>query len=135
MFNHICSRWGLPGVDLMATPANRRVPQFVSPFPHSEALATDAFSLDWSQFGLAYAFRPTKLVPVVITKFRSSPGLWLVLIAPLRANLSWVLGLISLSLERWLLPPSPRLLSQKVLGQGLVCHPAPDRLNLHAWLL
>lgn len=135
VFRQICARWGHPEVDLMATPANRRVPRFVSPFPHPQAMATDAFALDWGQFRLAYVFPPTKLVPEVIAKFRSSPGLQLVLIAPLRANLSWVPGLMSLSRERWLLPPSSRLLSQKVLGQGLVCHPAPDRLNLHAWLL
>ena len=74
-------------VDLMATPLNAKLPVFICPYPEPKALAVDAMSVNWEEFGVAYIFPSTALMRDVITKFRGM-NLTLVLIAPWWPNQS-----------------------------------------------
>ena len=96
----IFAQWGEPQVDLFATFANRRLIKFASPYPDLRAEYKDAMSVPWDHGrGLLYAFPPFKMVPQVLQKVTQSPGVLLILIAPLQATASWFPELLELSHE------------------------------------
>ena len=131
-------RWGTPQVDLFATFLNRKVDQFVSPYPDPRALHVDALSISWQAMGLLYAFPPFKLIPAVLSKFRQSSGCKMILVAPRLMSASWMPELLELS-QGQALPlevPGEPLLTQEVRqadGSVEVHHYRP--LDLHAWRL
>lgn len=47
---HFCVMWDCPHVNLIASHWNRQIQTFVSPLPHSFALAVDAMARCWSNF-------------------------------------------------------------------------------------
>ena len=53
----LCNKLGRPSIDLFASRLNAQVEQFVSWRPDPDAVAVDAFSLDWAKFEF-YAFPP-----------------------------------------------------------------------------
>jgi hypothetical protein len=56
-------------IDLCAMAENKKYPVFVSPFPHPQAWAVDALSLDLN--GLeAYVFPPYQLIGKLLKSFR-----------------------------------------------------------------
>ena len=60
-------RWAGPlEVDLIVSPVNHRLPRWVSPFPHSDALAVDCRSIDWNAFGSFYLFPPPVMLPQLL---------------------------------------------------------------------
>ena len=60
-------RWEGPlEVNLMASPVNHRLPRWVSPFPHPDALAVDCRSIDWNTFGSFYLFPPPAMLPQLL---------------------------------------------------------------------
>ena len=132
----VFANWGEPKVDLFATFANRQIIKFVSSYPDPRAEWTDAMSIPWDNGrGLLYAFRPFKMVPQVLQKIAQSPGVRVILIAPLQQVASWFPELMDLSQE----DPIPlfvegqELLTQDVLmGNGVMDtrHFRPS--NLHA---
>ena len=96
----VFAQWGEPQVDLFATFANRRLIKFASPYPNPRAKFTDAMSVPWDHGrGLLYAFPPFKMVPQVLNKVAQSPGVHLILIAPLQETASWFPELLDLSQE------------------------------------
>ena len=130
------AKCGEPQVNLFATFANRHL-KFVLPYPDPRAEWTDAMSVPWDNGrGLLYAFPPFKMVPQVLQKIAQSPGIRVILIAPLQQAASWFPELMDLAQE----DPIPLfiegqgLLTQDVLsGDGLTetRHYWPS--NLHAW--
>ena len=60
--DHLFAAAGTPEVDLWATPFNRQLPVFASPFRHPEARAVDALSLSWNSWRFIYLFPPPALV-------------------------------------------------------------------------
>ena len=59
--------------------------KFVSPYPDPRAEWTDAMSVPWDNGkGLLYAYPPFKMVPQVLQKIAQSPGVRVILIAPLQ---------------------------------------------------
>ena len=56
-----------PDIDLFASRINHQLPRYVSYRPDSEAIAIDAFSLDWSNLDF-YAFPPFSVIPTVLNK-------------------------------------------------------------------
>ena len=94
------AQWGEPQVDLFATLANRRLIKFVSLYPDPRAEWTDAMSVPWDNGrDLLYAFPPFKMVPQVLQKITQSPGIKVILIAPLQQAASWFPELMDLSQE------------------------------------
>ena len=87
-------------VDLFTTFTNRRLIKFASPYPDPRAEFTDAMSIPWdNRRGLLYAFPPSKMVPQVLQKVVQSPGVQMILIAPLQETASWFPELLDLSQE------------------------------------
>ena len=96
----VFTQWGEPQVDLFAAFANRRLIKFESPYPDPRAEFTDAMLVSWDNGrGLLYAFPPFKMVPQVLQKVAQSPGVQMILIAPLQETPSWFPELLELSQE------------------------------------
>ena len=60
-----------PEIDLFAPRLNHQCSTYVSYRPDPEALAIDAYSLDWSNLNL-YAFPPFSVIPTVLNKLKST---------------------------------------------------------------
>jgi hypothetical protein len=74
VFDLICRTWSRPEVDLFATRFNNQCEKFVTLFPDPKAYATDAFSLDWKDLGLTYAFPPFNQIGRVLSKLYTEGG-------------------------------------------------------------
>ena len=118
----VFAKWGEPQVDLFATFANRWLIKFVSPYPDPRAEWTDAMSVPWDNGrGLLYAFPPFKMVPQVLQKIAQSPGVRVILIAPLQQAAAWFPELMDLAQDPIpLFVEGQDLLTQDVLiGDGV----------------
>ena len=62
VFRQIIDRFGDPVIDLFASKDNRKCDSYVSWFPEPEAIAIDAFTLNWNRVGFFYAFPPFALI-------------------------------------------------------------------------
>ena len=75
-------RWAGPlQVDLLASPTNYRLLQWVSLFPHPDAVACNCLSIDWNGFASIYAFPLVGLILTLLPLIRGYRGR-LVLVAP-----------------------------------------------------
>lgn len=81
-FRKIANSLGMPSVDLFATRANRLVEAYVSRRLEEEAIATDAFSVDWNQFELPIAHPPIRLIPKVLRYIQNLQTPRLILVMP-----------------------------------------------------
>ena len=118
-------------VDLFATSLNKQLPLYVSPFPDQNAVAVDALSVPWDFQGVPFAFPPTILVPLVLSKIRREQVPLVLMVAPCWPQKPWFADLLEMAVANPLyLPPM-----QDLLSQGLFVHPTPAAWNLHAWLL
>ena len=70
-FDVIESEFGTPCIDMFASRLNHLLPTYVAFRPDGDALAIDAFSIDWSVYKLAYCFPPFSLIPRVLRKANS----------------------------------------------------------------
>ena len=57
-FLPLTSQYGLPEVDLFASPSAHRLPRFLSRFLRTQAGGPDAFSEDWNKWNYIYLFPP-----------------------------------------------------------------------------
>ena len=88
IYEHVCSQWGTPTVDLFASRHNYKCERYVSWHPEPEAWRVDAFSLTWdSEF--YYAFPPFSLVARVARKLLHEKS-HAVLIAPEWTGQPWL---------------------------------------------
>ena len=119
-------------IDLFATSANRQCSIFFSPFRDPLAAGTDAFLQRWD--GLqAYEFPPWSVIPQVLAKLRSSPGMEITLIAPYWPQRTWFADLLHLLLAPPVALPLRRDLLR--LPQSHALYQGLPRLCLHAWRL
>ena len=128
----IWDTWYTPQIDLFATLYNRKLPQYVSPFPDEEAVAVDALSLSWDNM-TAYAFPPFAIMKKVAQKLEQSSNCKMLLVAPHWPNQSWFAVLTDLSIA----PPIRLPLRYDLLKQPVqeLYHQNLQILNLHAWSL
>ena len=135
----VFAEWGEPQVDLFATFGNRRLIKFSSPYPDLRAEFTDAMSVPWDHGkGLLYAFPPFKMVPQVLQKIAQSPGVRLILIAPLQETASRFPELLGLSQEdpiQLYVEGQPLLTQDVMLTDGVTETHNYRPSNLHAWKL
>ena len=74
---------------LVATFTNRHLIKFASPYPDPRVEFTDAMLVPWDNGrGLLHAFPPFKMVPQVLQKVAQSPGVQIIVIAPLQETAS-----------------------------------------------
>jgi hypothetical protein len=82
------TRMGRPHIDLFASSLNHQLQTFFAWGLDEKALATDAFTQDWS--GMAtYAFPPLALIPRVLLRVAKTPKCSLLLVAPLWPRQLW----------------------------------------------
>ena len=87
--DQINQRFGQRTLDLFASSRNNRTQKFVSLHPDQEAVATDAFTINWGQTREAlYINPPFILLPRVLQKLRADQAR-AVLIAPLWTTAMW----------------------------------------------
>ena len=98
VFNLLCSKWGLPQVDLFATRFNFKIPRFVSPVPDQRAWAVDALSQPWEGLEV-YAFPPVSLLNLVVSKVVDQGCRRMILIARGWPNMPWFWDLVNLSVQ------------------------------------
>ena len=60
--------FGIPEVDLFATRLNHKCQKYVSWKPDPKSIAIDSFTIDWSEYHLAYAFPTFAIIPMVLQK-------------------------------------------------------------------
>ncbi|KAI8480797.1 hypothetical protein Bbelb_414820 [Branchiostoma belcheri] len=130
----VATEWSLErntqGVDLFASRTNRQLEQYVSWHPEAEAMGTDAFTLRWNEWELAYAFPPFKLIPPTLQKVREDRA-QVILIAPVWDTAVWYPVLLEMVVEEpILLPQHEHLLIQVESG---LPHPEGSKLQLAAW--
>ena len=87
-FNLIVDKLGKPNVDLFASRLNNKCEAYFSWEPDPQATNVDAFSVDWSQFSLCYAFPPFNLITKVIRKMVHDQA-ELLLVAPKWTTQVW----------------------------------------------
>ena len=109
VFNKIIQLTGPLQVDLFASRLTNQLRDYVSWRPDPEAMATDAFSLDWTQF-LGYANPPWNLVGRVLAQVRQQRA-QLVLVAPVWKSQVWYPTLLAMLVRKpLLLPALPNLI-------------------------
>ena len=132
VFSLLCSKWGVPRVDLFATSFNHKLPRFVSPVLDQKAWAVDALSLSWENLDV-YAFSPVSLLNQVVSKMVDQGCLRMILVAPGWPNMPWFWDLVRLSVQvPFQLPLQRDLVTQPF---NSVLHRNLSNLNLHASLL
>ena len=136
-FTRVCSLWGTPSVDLMATVTNRVVPEFISPVAHPAALGADVFRTPWPPRDLLYVFPPTSIVPKILNLIRQRDPHRIIVIAPMSSTKVYHPDLLEMALA----PPVPICRQVGTLQQTLPTedtpriHRAPELFQLAAWLV
>ena len=87
IFDDLCSKFGIPEIDLFATRINTQLPVYASWRPDPGSVAVDAFSLCWRNF-YAYAFPPFSLIPRCLKKNREEGGT-LLMVVPYWPTKAW----------------------------------------------
>ena len=70
VFHNICTHFGSPVVDIMASASNHKVATYVSWHPDEHAFAIDAFNISWRQFSLIYCFPPFNMIGKCLMKIQ-----------------------------------------------------------------
>ena len=109
VFSRICQLTGPLQVDLFASRLTNQLSSYASWRPDPEAVATDAFSLDWTQFQ-GYANPPWNLVGRVLSHVRNQRA-DVVLVAPVWKSQAWYPMLLEMLVQQpLLLPDKPNLI-------------------------
>ena len=98
IFRTIVSVFGKPEVDLFASRLNHKLDRFVSWKPDPQAIAVDAFSLDWAN-DMFYAFPPFSCVGRVVEKILEDNAEG-ILVVPHWPTRPWWGRLIALNLRK-----------------------------------
>ena len=78
-----------PTVDFFASPGNAKLPQFVSRWPHFQAIATDALNCPLHQFHHIYANPPWTLIAKWLHRLRENPHLLCLMVCPYWVSAPW----------------------------------------------
>ena len=115
-------------IDLFASRVNFQLERYVAWQPDPSSWATDAFSLDWSEFS-PYCFPPFSLIPRVLQRLELARA-DCTLIAPLWTTQAWYTKLLRLLVDiPILLPKTRKLVTHPLTGE---CHPALNKSRLMA---
>ena len=103
VFNRIVNILGQPTIDLFASRLNYQLTPYVSWLPDPQAMAIDAFTLDWTNHFL-YAFPPFSILPQFLQKLEMDQA-QAILIAPNWPTQPWYPKLTRLLIRKPLLLP------------------------------
>ena len=111
-------RWAGPlQVDLLVSLTNYRLPQWVSLFPHPDAVACNCLSIDWNGFASIYAFPLVGLIPTLLPLIRGY-RCRLDLVAPWDPQAPWLPFLLQQARDHLHLRTTPF----QFCGRGQVFH-------------
>ena len=88
VFRKICRSFFIPDIDLFATRLNKQLSKYVSWFPEPDAIASDAFSILWSDFK-PYIFSLFSLIDRVLEKIQQDQVRKAILVVPMWATQHW----------------------------------------------
>lgn len=71
-FNELKSKLGEPDVDMFASRLNHKTPHYIAWRPDPGAVASDAFTIDWSHYNLIYCFPLFSLIGKVLQFIQES---------------------------------------------------------------
>ena len=125
------SPWGPPTVDLFANSLTNQLPNYFSPCPDQDAMATDALVSSWPKEVL-YAFPPTTIMDRVLLKIQQERPKHLLLLAPYWSMTTWFSTLWNLSTSIKHVPSNVLTLHQPHLSFE---HPNPDSIYLALWCI
>lgn len=84
----ICRNWFKPEVDLFASKENHLLEKYVSWGPDPQAIASDAFLLNWAEFDSVFIFPPFRLLLRCLQKIRQERPRG-ILVAPFWPTQPW----------------------------------------------
>ena len=148
IFHKINQKLGPLQVDLFASRLTTQLPHYASWRPDPEAMACDAFSLDWSQMK-GYANPPWNLIGKVLSQVQSQQTS-LVIVTPLWKSQPWYPVLLGMTTEIPLLLPEkrdliqpthrvnqpdiiPRLVAWTISGKDTETNAFQERLRNSSW--
>ena len=99
-----------PDIDLFASRLNHQVDRYVSYQPDPQAVAVDAFLVNWKDFDVFYAFPPFSLITQVLQKIQCQGTTGLLIVADWPTQI-WYPKLMQMLIDYPLLiPPQEKLL-------------------------
>lgn len=100
--------WVQPVVDCFASPGNKKYPQFISRFPHWEAVAVDSLNCPLERFSHIYANPPWNLIFQFLNRLRENKHLTCMLIVPYWVGATWYPLLVKMQIPKsqaFFIPP------------------------------
>lgn len=119
-FRTICQHFQTPSIDLFASRINHQLKTYCAWQPDPGAIAIDAFTLNWSDFNLVYAFPPFSIIGRVLQKI-AFDQVRAIVIVPEWPTQPWFSRLHQMLLE------TP--LRIRTRPQTLVLHHAPQQTH------
>lgn len=111
IFDKIMGKYGPCNVDMFASKANHQISPYVSYLPDVNALAINAFSLNWADYK-SYIFSPFSVLGTVLQKLEEEQA-EAVVIAPIFTTQPWFPKLLQMTVTiPSILPKSKHLLTQ-----------------------
>ena len=78
-----------PEVDFFASPGNSQLKNFVSRWPHHQAIAVNALECDLKNFSTAYANPPWTLILQWLLRLKANPHLQVLTVVPFWVGTTW----------------------------------------------
>ena len=92
-------------IDMFASKYNHQTPLYVSFQPDSQAMAVDAFTLNWKRYSNMYLFPPFSVINRTIQKVTQEKVSYVLLIAPIWTTQVWFSTLLQhISGQSYILP-------------------------------
>lgn len=133
VFSKIQSIFPDMSIDLFASRLNNKLEKYCAWRPDPQAMAINAFHLDWGQTRLAYCFPPFCLIPYILQKIDEEEA-EVVLIAPFWPTQLWFPKLIDLLIEHPILLQTKRNLLVNPIAREME-HPMWRKVRLGVWRL
>lgn len=130
IFLKIVTLWPMPSIDLFASRLNYQIKPFVSWKPDPEALAVDAFSLNWNLYNNFYAFPPFSLINRVLQKIEQDQCHGIIIV-PLWKTQVWFPRLLIMLVDTPIILPSTETMLTLPSDQQKL-HPLHQKLTLMA---
>lgn len=84
-----------PDIDLFASRLNRQLENYISWFPDPQAITSDAFSINWSEF-IPYIFPPFSLIGRILQKLQDDEVSKAIVVLPKWATQPWYTMLLNM---------------------------------------
>ena len=117
LFDKICNLFTKPSTDLFASRLNFQVNNYIAWKPDPYAMAVDAFTVNWGELGVCYAFPPFSIISKILRKIECDKVEEMILIVPFWTTQPWFSKLGKLLID------CPFLLPR---GHNTVTHPMKD---------